>query len=517
MLVWVVFFGVAFVCRMWMLWAEECELKERIRQAYNFQPPKVLGGARFAKKKDLKRAGLFRRKGIPIGYFGRRWLYYPGSGHLLTVAAARTGKSASLIANALLLLKHSVFVIDVKAELAAITAHHRRRFGNVYIINPFGLLPEALKGLTHACFNPLDLLDPALESFHIDCDRIAFALVWEEIKDLHFITAARILVSGVIAALVRHGNPSERNLVAVARVISGDIFEFCKLTVQSTSDPFIIFKLGRFAMKGARNSREVQDVIATAIIQLAFISNETVARCLTRSDFHFSDLKRHPGTTVYLCIPLNYLDCCAKLMRLFVDTFLADLLKEGQLGHGSPVLAIIDEMAQLGPHLKSLENAMGMAAGAAGLQIWGVLQDLSQLKGMFPNTWETFIQGCGATMWFGCRDQTTREHVSQLGGTCEVLVRSRSVTIDHQTGEPHVSDSASQQSRPLMLPHEVGQIGAGDRMIAFVDGVSCGPVLARRAFYFRVFPRSMYRSNPYIAKPVKRVGLLSWLLGWIFK
>ena len=48
------------------------------------------------------------------------------------------------------------------------------------------------------------------------------------------------------------------------------------------------------------------------------------------------------------------------------------------------MLAIVDEMAQLGPHMKSLENAMGMAAGAAGLQLWCVLQDLSQLKGMFP-------------------------------------------------------------------------------------------------------------------------------------
>jgi len=46
------------------------------------------------------------------------------------------------------------------------------------------------------------------------------------------------------------------------------------------------------------------------------------------------------------------------------------------------VLVIVDEMAQLGPHMKILENCMGMAAGAAGLQLWCVLQDLSQLRGM---------------------------------------------------------------------------------------------------------------------------------------
>ncbi len=111
------------------------------------------------------------------------------------------------------------------------------------------------------------------------------------------------------------------------------------------------------------------------------------------------------------------LDICDKYFRLILETALTDLLNEGRRGKGKPVLCIVDEMAQLGPHMKSLENVQGMGAGAAGLHLWGILQDLSQLKGMFPDTWETFIQNCGVTMWFGARDQTTREYVSKLSGT----------------------------------------------------------------------------------------------------
>jgi type IV secretion system protein VirD4 len=160
--------------------------------------------------------------------------------------------------------------------------------------------------------------------------------------------------------------------------------------------------------------------------------------------------------------------------------------------------------------MKSLENAMGMAAGAAGIQLWCVLQDLSQLQGMFPDTWETFIQNCGVTTWFGARDQTTREYVSKLSGTSEVLTRSRSVSIDPKTGEPHVSESASQYGRPLLLPHEVGQI-APDEMIAFVEGVRCGPIKAKRKFYFRCPEfRGKFRKNPY----VKNEG---GLFGWLFR
>ncbi|WP_263351369.1 type IV secretory system conjugative DNA transfer family protein [Acidicapsa acidisoli] len=482
--------------------------KKRVRAAYDFRPQNAHGGSRFATNDDLKKAGLFRRKGVPIGFSpnGRRALRYPGFGHLLTVAAARTGKGATLLANALLALRRSCICIDPKGENAAITGHKRLRFGKVFVLNPFGILLDAMEGLLQARFNPMDILDPLSNAFHALCDKLAAALVWDEGKEgIHFTTAARILVSGVIAALKRYGLRPEQNLATVARIINGDVADFCRRTVKATKDPFIIQKLGRFAAADPDN-REMNDVISTARTQLGFIGNAAVAESLSGSDFRFSDLKR-TRCTVYIVLPLNMLDVCDKYFRLILETALSDLLNEGQKGNRNPVLAIIDEMAQLGPHMKSLENAMGMAAGAAGLQLWCVLQDLSQLKGMFPQTWETFIQNCGVTTWFGARDQTTREYVSRLSGTTEVLSRSRSVSIDRH-GEPHVSDSVNQIGRPLLLPHEVGQLKP-DEMIAFVEGVRCGPVKAKRKFYWKVFWGG-YRRNPYVRNGG---GLFRWLVG----
>jgi type IV secretion system protein VirD4 len=353
----------------------------------------------------------------------------------------------------------------------------------------------------------MDILDPASLSFHADCDKLAAACVWDEGNEgTHWTTAARILVSGVIAALVRHGAQHEKNLPTVARIISGDVCEFCCVTVQSTKDGFIVNKLGRFAVAaGKEPSREMHDVIATAITQLSFIGNAAIAASLSGSDFRLADLKRKPGTTVYICLPLNKLDICDKYFRLIVECFLSDLLDEGQRGKGKPVLAIIDEMGQLGGHLRSLENAQGMISGAAGLVIWGVLQSLVQLQGMYPKTWETFVQNAGVSQWFGANDQTTREYISKLAGTCDVVVPSRSVSIDH-TGEPHVNDSGSVHTKPLLAPHEVGQI-APDEMIAFVEGVRCGPIRAKRKFYFKCGLRG-YRANPYFQKSG---GWFSWL------
>jgi type IV secretion system protein VirD4 len=306
--------------------------KKRIDDAYKFNPENSHGNAGFVTDNaTLKKRGLFGGKGVPIGYSpdGRHALHYPGFGHLLTDAAARTGKGATQLVNALLSWRSSCIIIDPKAENAAITAHFRRRFGKVYILNPFKMFADRLSGML-ARLNPMDIISVAALSFHADCDKLAAALVWEEGREgIHFTTAARMLVSGVIAALVRHGAAHEKNLATVARVISGGVFQFCRDAMQST-DPFILQKLGRFAAPGAETVREIGDVVSTAITQLGFIGNTAIAESLGGSDFRFSDLRRKPGTTVYICLPLSKLDICDKYFRLILETALTDLLNEGQ-------------------------------------------------------------------------------------------------------------------------------------------------------------------------------------------
>jgi type IV secretion system protein VirD4 len=307
--------------------------QKRVDEAYKFTAKNSHGDAQFVTDNNtLKKRGLFRGKGVPIGYSpdGRHEMHYSGFGHLLTVAAARTGKGATLLINALLSWRSSVIIIDPKAENALITANFRRRFGKVYILNPFKMFPDKLNGML-ARFNPMDILSAAALSFHADCDKLSSALVWEEGREgMHWTTAARMLVSGVIAALVRHGAAHEKNLATVARVISGDVFQFCRDAMQS-KDPFILTKLGRFAAPGAETVREISDVISTAITQLGFIGNTAIAESLSGSDFRFSDLTRRPGTTtVYICLPLSKLDICDKYFRLVLETALSDLLNEGQ-------------------------------------------------------------------------------------------------------------------------------------------------------------------------------------------
>jgi hypothetical protein len=48
-------------------------------------------------------------------------------------------------------------------------------------------------------------------------------------------------------------------------------------------------------------------------------------------------------------------------------------------------------------------------------------------------------------------------------------------------------------------------------MIAFVEGVRCGPIKAKRKPYWRVFPRGAYRNNPYVRKERRPHGVAVWV------
>ena len=102
------------------------------------------------------------------------------------------------------------------------------------MLNPYGIFPDRMKGLKQATFNPMSSLDPKSPSFHADCDKLAEAICYEEhlTGDSHWITSARQLLSGIIAALKKHGAGADQNLVAVRNVITGatgqSVFDFCR-------------------------------------------------------------------------------------------------------------------------------------------------------------------------------------------------------------------------------------------------------------------------------------------------
>ena len=117
----------------------------------------------------------------------------------------------------------------------------------------------------------------------------------------------------------------------------------------------------------------------------------------------------------------------------------------------APALFLLDEFAALG-RLEAVERAMGLMAGY-GIQLWPILQDMSQLKDLYGARAGTFIANAGVQQVFGVNDFETAKWLSQSIGQETRAYQSTS----HKPGEPD-STTTSVTGRDLLTPDEIMQM-----------------------------------------------------------
>jgi type IV secretion system protein VirD4 len=448
-------------------------------------------------------------RGLPIGY-SKWWerlryetrkgfLKKPGESSMILMAPARSGKGTDILVPMLLDWEGSCIVLDPKGQLAAITAFHRQKRlkQNVIILNPFNEWPDYIGDVPHSGFNPLVNLDPKSESFGVDCDSLAEGFVIEKPgdRDSHWMQSARQTVSGVVMA-VCDAPPEKRNLASVHEIISGPrFFEFARDVVKR-GDPLMTARLGRFAAEGASENRELSSIHSSALTSGGFMSSKAILRSLAgpakgQPELRWRDLRKRP-TTVYVILPVRYLNTCRQWFRLVLASALNDLLVED--AKGVPILMMMDEFAQMG-RLSVIENSMALSAGM-GLTMLPVVQSAGALKEIYGEQMQSFLSMAGCQLYFAPRDPFTANLISDLAGQTEVIAHSRSVSIDHKTGEPHVSDTVNQQARKVLLPDEVMALGRHEMLIRMENVPDI--IRAKRRPYYEDYHYRRYASpDPY--------------------
>jgi type IV secretory pathway TraG/TraD family ATPase VirD4 len=482
---------------------------DAVKAAETFDKPNAFGRGKWADNGALRKAGLFKGGGLHFGFSpdGKRKLRYQKSGHVLVVAAARMGKLLTVIGGLIMSLdrKYSLLLMDPKGELTCVVAKIRSRIGKVYVWNPYGLQLKYLDGVNaQASYNPF--ADISLQKNCVSDMKALLKTFWTataDFNDPHWIPNGWNTAVGVAVALKELGKPHEQNLPMLRTILAGPFFAFCQTAVREGS-PFVRETLGRYAEPGAEKNKELEGFRSVAMTETEWLSEPEFARSLKRADFSMRDAKRKAGMTISCVLPVHRL-ADGKAGALFSGWFLHCCLDEGQNGRRVPCVAVIDEMSQMVGYSKAWMDAFALGAGAAGLQIVAIYQDVAQIRNQFGKAWSTVVQNCGVTCWFGCRDTETRQVVSDLAGTTEVISHSRNVAWGLADEEhPKVGDSKSQVNRPLIYPAEVGELTMGDRMIVFAEDCKY-PILARRKKYTKVF--SGYGENPYY----NRKGLFDWL------
>ncbi len=423
---------------------------------------------------------LIRKHGLILGRREADLLRFEGEGHILTVAPTRSGKGVSCVIPNLLDHPGSVLVTDPKGENHAVTARWRQEMGQrVHAFDPFCVAGG------DAAYNPLDLIDPQSPEAVDEARMLADMIVLSERQggdQLFWNEEARAVLTGLTLHVSASASPELRTLSHVRSLLTlaPDSFaELLKDMLDSTAAAGLVSRTAARMLQKAE--RERSGVISTAQSHTHFLDSARMASVMGRSTLDLSVLKREP-TSIYLILPSDRLEAYARWLRLMIAcSLLAIARTRGQAKER--VLFLLDEFAHLGK-MHPVQRDIGLAGGF-GVTFWVIVQDLSQLRSTYGDTWPTFLANADVLQAFGTNDWDTAEYLSKMTGEATIFVRSenqsRGVSRGRQSQRQEGSAlSVSEKSRRLLLPDEVRRLPRDSELLFVKGGL---PLLTTRTNY----------------------------------
>ncbi|WP_332769588.1 conjugal transfer protein TraG [Phenylobacterium sp.] len=448
----------------------------RAREARNVT---TYGSARWARPREVRRAGLMGDRGVMLGEFRGDYLRHDGPEHVLCFAPTRSGKGVGLVVPSLLTWPGSVIVHDIKGENWTLTSACRARVGRVLLFDPTN--PES------AAYNPLLEVRRGEREVR-DVQNIADILVdpegalerrshWE--KTSHSLLVGAILhvlyagqdktLAGVAAFLSDPGRPIERSLRAM-------------LTTPHLGDrPHpVVASAARELLNKSENERS--GVLSTAMSFLGLYRDPVVAQVTRRCDWRISDLVEGAApASLYLVVPPSDISRTKPLVRLLLNQIGRRLTEDlGARAKRHRLLLMLDEFPALG-RLDFFESALAFMAGY-GLKAVLIAQSLNQIEKAYgPNN--AILDNCHVRVCFATNDERTAKRVSDALGTATEL-RAMKNYAGHRLSPwlGHLMVSRQETARPLLTPGEVMQLPAGEELV-LLSGTP--PIRARKVRYFK--------------------------------
>ncbi len=192
----------------------------------------------------------------------------------------------------------------------------------------------------------------------------------------------------------------------------------------------------------------------------------------------------------HVILPAQDLDDFSVWLRLVITTALGELY--GQSGQGLRTLFMLSELAALGK-LKPITTALGQARGY-GIQLFPVLQDINQLRGIYGKDFShTFLGMSGATLAFTPNDFETAEWMSRR--STEHYVAGPSFSDDPR-GVGGARESWALQLRRLYPADSLFDLPEFHALTWFAGQGKPIPVRTRR-YWELPFCKGRYRPDPF--------------------
>jgi type IV secretion system protein VirD4 len=446
----------------------------------------IFGTARWAKRKDLEKAGLLGTKGgVALGQLAdakleskydskfdsvvlklkkpSQKITVSGLYNTMLAAPTRSGKGVSNVIPTLLSYPGSVIVLDFKGENFDLTSGFRARFGRVFRWSPLGDAGHR--------FNPMMEIRPGDDAFS-DANLIADILTTPasgggNASSDHFVTAAKDFLTSLILHCLCSGW-QDKSLAGCRSFISqidpedpenSKYIYDLMLNAEHATD-----EIHRLVCEGAANQRKRPDkeggsVLSTVNNALAVFADVRIKRNTSDHEFRLEEFeKTSVPVSLYITVPYSDVQRISPLIRMFVllmsRRFTAGETKATARKFKIPVLFILDEFDKLGK-MEELHQNMGIHNGY-GIHYFLIFQSINQLNHIYGKD-HSFLAHCRNSLFFAPGNETeSAEFISKICGKESFLKENMSYSGGRGgVGYENRSASQNEQERSLINPDEV--------------------------------------------------------------
>lgn len=213
--------------------------------------------------------------------------------------------------------------------------------------------------------------------------------------------------------------------------------------------------------------KTAKSILVSVGVRLAAFNLPQINRLTITDELRLNELGEKK-IALFCCIPdsdksLNYL--VGMVYTQLIQTLYrqADRVHKGRLP--MPVHCLMDEFPNISLPKDSFLSALATMR-SRGIFCSIIVQNISQLKALYKDSWESLIGLCDEFLYLGGNEQSTHKYVSELIGKETVDTTSHSRSRGHSGS---YSTSQQQTARNLMTPDEVRLLPDG-KAVLFVRG-----------------------------------------------
>ena len=213
--------------------------------------------------------------------------------------------------------------------------------------------------------------------------------------------------------------------------------------------------------------KTAKSILVSVGVRLAAFNLPQINRLTITDELRLNELGEKK-IALFCCIPdsdksLNYL--VGMVYTQLIQTLYrqADRVHKGRLP--VPVHCLMDEFPNISLPKDSFLSALATMR-SRGIFCSIIVQNISQLKALYKDSWESLIGLCDEFLYLGGNEQSAHKYVSELIGKETVDTTSHSRSRGHSGS---YSTSQQQTARDLMTPDEVRLLPDG-KAVLFVRG-----------------------------------------------